>query len=48
VPGLPALAQLQWIVIASRHDDRAAAALGIPERNALEFVPKEIGACPLK
>ena len=25
-----------------------AAALGIPERNALEFVPKEIGGVPLK
>ncbi|MHA0111272.1 ABC transporter substrate-binding protein, partial [Klebsiella pneumoniae] len=24
------------------------AALGIPERNALEFVPKEIGGVPLK
>src|SRR5579864_3517154 len=25
-----------------------AAALGVPERNALEFVPKEIGGVPLK
>ena len=51
LPGLvaPALAQSNEIVIGiSVTTTGLAAALGIPERNALEFVPKEIGGVPLK
>src|SRR6201989_1986258 len=45
----PALAQSNEIVIGiSISTTGPAAALGIPERNALEFVPKEIGGVPLK
>jgi branched-chain amino acid transport system substrate-binding protein len=51
LPGLvaPALAQSNEIVIGiSVTTTGPAAALGIPERNALEFVPKEISGVPLK
>ena len=49
LPGLPALAQSSEIVIGITVTTTGpAAALGIPERNALEFVPKEIGGVPLK
>jgi branched-chain amino acid transport system substrate-binding protein len=51
LPGLsaPALAQTSEITIGiSISTTGPAAALGIPERNALEFVPKEIGGVPLK
>ena len=51
LPGLvaPALAQSNEIVVGiSVTTTGPAAALGIPERNALEFVPKEIGGVPLK
>src|SRR6202000_1072253 len=49
LPGTPALAQTNEIVIGiSISTTGPAAALGIPERNALEFVPKEIGGVPLK
>src|SRR5712675_14054 len=49
LPGLPALAQSNEIVIGITVTTTGpAAALGIPERNALEFVPKEIGGVPLK
>src|ERR1700744_3529092 len=49
LPGTPALAQSNEIVIGiSISTTGPAAALGIPERNALEFVPKEIGGVPLK
>jgi len=49
LPGLPALAQSNEIVIGiSVTTTGPAAALGIPERNALDFVPKEIGGVPLK
>ncbi len=49
LPGLPALAQTNEIVIGiSISTTGPAAALGIPERNALEFVAKEIGGVPLK
>jgi branched-chain amino acid transport system substrate-binding protein len=51
LPGLraPALAQTSEITIGiSVTTTGPAAALGIPERNALEFVPKEIGGVPLK
>ena len=45
----PALAQSNEIVIGiSTTTTGPGAALGIPERNALEFVPKEIGGVPLK
>lgn len=48
-PGSPALAQNNEIVIGiSISTTGPAAALGIPERNALDFVPKEIGGVPLK
>lgn len=44
-----ALAQTSDITIGiSISTTGPAAALGIPERNALEFVPKEIGGVPLK
>ena len=49
LPGTPVLAQTNEIVIGiSISTTGPAAALGIPERNALEFVPKEIGGVPLK
>src|ERR1700743_1982246 len=49
LPGTPALAQTNEITIGiSITTTGPAAALGIPERNALEFVPKEIGGVPLK
>jgi branched-chain amino acid transport system substrate-binding protein len=47
--GLPALAQSSEIVVGiSVATSGPAAALGIPERNAIEFVAKEIGGVPLK
>src|SRR3984957_17900109 len=49
LPALPASAQTGEITIGiSISTTGPAAALGIPERNALEFVPKEIGGVPLK
>src|SRR5579871_2409176 len=46
---LPAAAQTSEITIGiSVTTTGPAAALGIPERNALEFVPKEIAGVPLK
>jgi branched-chain amino acid transport system substrate-binding protein len=49
LPALPAGAQTSEITIGiSITTTGPAAALGIPERNALEFVPKEIGGVPLK
>src|ERR1700678_4666275 len=49
LPVVPALAQSSEIVIGiSITTTGPAAALGIPERNALEFVAKEIGGVPLK
>src|SRR4051812_3861612 len=49
LPGSPALAQTNEITIGiTTSTTGPAAALGIPERNALEFVPKEIGGVPLK
>ena len=49
LPALPACAQTSEITIGiSISTTGPAAALGIPERNALEFVPKEIGGVPLK
>src|SRR5579859_7457056 len=46
---LPARAQTSEITIGiSISTTGPAAALGIPERNALDFVPKEIGGVPLK
>src|ERR1700746_1571265 len=49
LPALPARAQTSEITIGiSLSTTGPAAALGIPERNALEFVPKEIGGVPLK
>jgi branched-chain amino acid transport system substrate-binding protein len=49
LPGSPASAQTNEITIGiSISTTGPAAALGIPERNALEFVPKEIGGVPLK
>jgi len=45
----PALAQTSEITIGiTTTTTGPAAALGIPERNALDFVPKEIGGVPLK
>src|ERR1700751_2787892 len=47
--GSPASAQTNEIVIGiSLTTTGPGAPLGIPERNALEFVPKEIGGVPLK
>jgi branched-chain amino acid transport system substrate-binding protein len=47
--GSPAAAQSNEIVVGmSISTTGPAAALGIPERNALDFVPKEIGGVPLK
>src|SRR5258708_14110341 len=49
LPGLPAMAQTNEITIGiTLTTTGPAAALGIPERNALDFVPKEIGGVPLK
>jgi branched-chain amino acid transport system substrate-binding protein len=49
LPRSPALAQTNEIVIGiSITTTGPGAALGIPERNSLEFVPKEIGGVPLK
>src|SRR5829696_2265729 len=49
LPGLPAFAQANEIVIGITVTTTGpAAALGIPERNSLEFVVKEIGGVPLK
>lgn len=51
LPGLsaPAVAQTSEITIGITVTTTGpAAALGIPERNALDFVPKEIGGVPLK
>jgi branched-chain amino acid transport system substrate-binding protein len=49
LPVLPAAAQTNEITIGiSISTTGPAAALGIPERNALDFVPKEIGGVPLK
>jgi branched-chain amino acid transport system substrate-binding protein len=49
LPGTPASAQTNEIVIGiSLTTTGPGAPLGIPERNALEFVPKEIGGVPLK
>ena len=49
LPGLPALAQTNEITIGiTIVTTGPAAALGIPERNALDFVPKEIGGVPIK
>src|SRR3954464_4579836 len=45
----PASAQTNEIVVGiTTTTTGPAAALGIPERNALEFVPKEIGGVPIK
>src|SRR6266550_4809219 len=47
--GSPALAQTNEITIGiSITTTGPAAALGIPERNSLDFVPREIGGVPLK
>jgi branched-chain amino acid transport system substrate-binding protein len=49
LPGPPAMAQTNEITIGITVTTTGpAAALGIPERNALDFVPKEIGGVPLK
>src|ERR1700744_126641 len=49
LPVLPAAAQTSEITIGiSISTTGPAAGLGIPERNALEFVPKEIAGVPLK
>jgi branched-chain amino acid transport system substrate-binding protein len=49
LPGSPAAAQTDEITIGITITTTGpAAALGIPERNALEFVPREIGGVPLK
>src|SRR5256714_5320596 len=49
LPGSPALAQTNEIVIGiSISTTGPAAALGIPERHALDFVPKEVGGVPIK
>src|SRR3954462_11441214 len=49
LPALPAQAQSNEIVIGITVTTTGpAAALGIPERNSLEFVAKEIGGVPLK
>src|SRR3954463_10759329 len=49
LPGSPAVAQTNEITIGiSVTTTGPAAALGIPERNALDFVPKEIGGVPIK
>src|ERR1700741_2091861 len=49
LPGSPVMAQSNEIVIGITVTTTGpAAALGIPERNALDFVAKEIGGVPLK
>src|SRR5437763_3839477 len=49
LPGSPAPAQTNEIVVGiTLSTTGPAAALGIPERNALDFVPKEIGGVPIK
>ncbi len=49
LPGAPAVAQTNEITIGiTLSTTGPAAALGIPERNALDFVAKEIGGVPLK
>src|SRR5881396_427079 len=49
LPGLPVMAQSSEIVIGCWVTTTGpAAALGIPERNSLDFVVKEIGGVPLK
>src|SRR3979490_2127530 len=49
LPGLPANAQSNEIVIGITVTTTGpAAALGIPERNSLDFVVKEIGGVPRK
>ena len=49
LPALPAAAQTSEITIGiSITTTGPAAALGVPERNALDFVPKEIAGVPLK
>ena len=49
LPGSPVMAQSNEVTIGiSISTTGPAAALGIPERNALEFVPKEIGGVPMK
>src|SRR5215471_7969234 len=49
LPGSPARAETNEITIGITITTTGpAAALGIPERNALEFVPKEIAGVPLK
>jgi branched-chain amino acid transport system substrate-binding protein len=49
MPGSPALAQTSEITIGiSITTTGPGAALGIPERNSLDFVPKEIAGLPLK
>jgi branched-chain amino acid transport system substrate-binding protein len=49
LPGLPAQAQTNEIVIGITITTTGpGAALGIPERNSLDFVPKEIAGFPLK
>jgi len=49
LPALPALAQTSEITIGiTTATTGPAAALGVPERNALDFVPKEIAGVPLK
>src|SRR6195952_3103332 len=49
LPAWPALAQTGEITVGITISTTGpAAALGIPERNALEFVRREIGGVPLK
>src|SRR5882757_10668431 len=49
LPGAPAMAQTSEITIGITVTTTGpAAALGIPERNSLEFVAKEIAGVPLK
>jgi branched-chain amino acid transport system substrate-binding protein len=49
LPGVPAMAQTNEITIGiSISTTGPAAASGVPERNALDFVAKEIGGVPLK
>src|SRR3954452_9547690 len=49
LPGSPALTQTNEITVGITITTTGpAAALGIPERNALEFVPKEIAGVPLE
>ena len=49
LPAAPSAAQSNEITIGITISTTGpAAALGVPERNALEFVPKEIAGVPLK